>query len=197
MCFLHSDAAIPTTCEGDFNGTLSVALLHEINPAVPPLFGDFKDTKNGTIYLSNCGGSSVYYAANSNRLEAVLPCLTLSAQCQGAMGCAVGYWGKATTLTVLRFYRVAGKYRAQVALGKGVDITENPTSWGAMWPTVGIELGVDDEKLVRVAASNHFAATEGDFVDEVLYACRLYGMPVERIDSNEALGAAFEARAYL
>ena len=190
----EGDEPVPTTCEGDFNGTLSVALLQALNPAVPPLFGDFKYAKGGTIYISNCGGSSVYYAANSMDPEKVLPELTFEGQCQGAMGSAVGYWGKATTLTVLRLYRIAGAYRVQLALGKGITITENPTSWGAMWPTIGIELGVDDEKLVRVAAGNHFAATEGDFVEEAGYLFRFYGIPVERIDSDEALDAAFASR---
>jgi len=188
------ETPVPATCEGDFNGTLSVALLQALNPAVPPLFGDFKHASGGTIYISNCGGSSVYYAANSMNPDKVLPELRFEGQCQGAMGGAVGYWGKATTLTVLRLYRIAGEYRVQMALGKGITITENPTSWGAMWPTIGIDLGVDDEKLIRVAAGNHFAATDGDFIEEAEYLFRFYGIPVERIDSNEALDAAFFAR---
>jgi L-fucose isomerase len=171
-----------------------VALLQALNPAVPPLFGDFKYAKGGTIYISNCGGSSVYYAANSMDAAKVLPELRFEGQCQGAMGSAVGYWGKATMLTILRLYRIAGRYRVQVALGRGLDITENPTSWGAMWPTIGIALGVDDEKLIRVAAGNHFAATDGDVVEEAEHLFRFTGIPVERIDSNEALDAAYAAR---
>lgn len=188
------DEPVPTTCEGDFNGTLSVALLQALNPGVPPLFGDFKYVRGGTMYISNCGGSSVYYAANSMDPKKVLPQLRFEGQCQGKMGAAVGYWGKATTLTVLRLFRIGGEYRVQLGLGKGLTIKENPTSWGAMWPTIGIALGVDDEKLVRVAACNHFGATEGDFVEEAEYLFRFYGIPVERMDSNEALDAAFAAR---
>ncbi len=192
----RDDEIFPTTCESDFHGTLSVALLKAINPTVPPLFGDFKYIKNGTIYISNCGGASVYYAANSNKLADVLPQITLEGQCQGKMGCAVGYKGKETLLTVLRLYRVRGEYKAQAAVGRGLTITEHPTTWGTMWPTVGIELGVDDEKFVRVAASNHFTATEGDYIDELQFVCRLYGIPVERIDSDAELDTIFENRIY-
>ena len=61
---------------------------------IPPLFGDLKSIENGYIIISNCGGPSAYYGANSNNYKEVLKNLTIMPQCQGKSGGAFGYKGK-------------------------------------------------------------------------------------------------------
>jgi hypothetical protein len=59
--------------------------------------------------------------------------------------------------------------------------------FGQMWPNVYVRLGTDPDLLFRIAASNHPVATDGDISAEVGYACRLLGIPIVRLDSNESM----------
>lgn len=71
---------LPTVCEGDIKGLLTVTMLHKVSGA-PPLFGDLKYIGDGKIIISNCGGSSAYYAAPGESTTKVLSRLTFAGQC--------------------------------------------------------------------------------------------------------------------
>ena len=147
------------------------------------------------IIISNCGGSSVWYAANSSDPKKVLPAVRVSGQCQGASGGAVGYDGQPGELTVARLVRVAGQYSMQLGLGRSLPITDDVTCnirWGNMWPHVAIDLGVDPRLFIAAAGSNHYNAVPGDFTREVAAFCREAGVPVVRIDDDYSLAAFVE-----
>lgn len=181
---------IATVCEGDIKGLISCALLEQIAPETPPLFGDLKYIGRDHIIISNCGGSSIYYAANSTRAKDVLPKVTIKGQCQGESGGAVGYDGAPGEITLARLTKIKGQYYMQLGLGKIREITpqvrEN-IKWGRMWPHVAIDLGVNPQKLARIIGSNHLSGTPSNLLEEVFYACREAEIPVVRIDSEEQM----------
>ena len=181
---------VPTVCEGDIKGLITCALLGLIEPGTPPLFGDLKYMGPEYIIISNCGGSSVYYAALSNEAKQALPRVTWGPQCQGAAGGAIGYCGAPGPLTVARLVRIEGEYLMQLGLMRAREITPEITEkiiWGQTWPHIAIEHGVDRDLLARAVGSNHYCALPGDHIAELQHACREAGLEVLRLDSNDEL----------
>jgi L-fucose isomerase len=175
---------MPTVCEGDIKGLLTSALLHQMQPDLPPLFGDLKFVSNDYITISNCGASSIYYAANSLKPADVLSRLTIGPQCQGKSGGAFGYDGLPQRLTVARLYRLDGEYRMQLMLGEALAFTPEMKKhiiWGQTWPHVAIRLGIDAQEFVKRAGANHFVAIPGDFLAEAKYACQAAGITIEAL----------------
>ncbi|HII30117.1 hypothetical protein AUJ69_02980 [Candidatus Woesearchaeota archaeon CG1_02_47_18] len=187
---------IPTVCEGDIKGLLTSCILHQLNPEIPPLFGDLKYVNDDYFIIANCGAASVYYAANSCRACDVLPNITISAQCQGSSGGAVHYRGRKCQVTVARLIRIAGHYIMQLGLGKGRDVDDKIMSemlWGRMWPHVAVDLGITASDLLEVAGSNHYSLTTGDITAEITHLCREAAIPVLRLDHKEEI-ARFKAQ---
>jgi len=185
---------IPTVCEGDIKGLVTSVALSKIT-SVPPLFGDLKQVKKEYIILSNCGGASVYYAANSTDPGQALPHVRLEAQCQGASGAAVGYFGKEGPVTVARLQRVNGVYFMQLGHGRAMAVSKDMADqilWGQTWPHVCIDIGVAPGLFQNIAASNHYSAVPGDCTKSVEYFCREAGIRVLRIDSDDGAKAAME-----
>ena len=58
---------------------------------------------------------------------------------------------------------------------------------GQAWGKVVINLGVEANNFVKVIGGNHLSATLGDVSGEVELVCRMWGIPVVRIDSDESL----------
>jgi len=180
---------VATTCEGDTKGLLTSLLLERIHGSAPAGFGDIRNMSVGGkqhLLISNCGGASVYYAANSLEPNAVLPELRLRGQCQGASGGAVGYSGKsAGAATICRIIRRAGEYTMQVAVGKMVDVTDEESgrlTWGRMWPLSLFDLELDLQEFIEKTGSNHYSFVPGDHLRAVEHACGLLGMPIERLN---------------
>lgn len=186
---------IPTVCEGDIKSLVSAMMLHQFNPKIPPNFGDLKYFGKDFMLLANCGSSSIYYAKNSLLAEKTLPKVTLEAQCQGVSGGAVGYRANPGQITMLRLIRVEDKHYFQMAVGESTPITEEMEAeikWGKCWPHTAIKFGVSRELLCRIAASNHYVYTPGDFSREITYISKILKIPIMRLDSDEEIQKALE-----
>ena len=55
------------------------------------------------------------------------------------------------------------------------------------WGKVHVDLGVKGENFVKVIGANHLSATLGDVTAEVEAACRLWGVSVVRLDSDDEM----------
>jgi L-fucose isomerase-like protein len=55
------------------------------------------------------------------------------------------------------------------------------------WGKVIVDLGVKGENFVKVIGANHLSATLGDVTAEVETACRLWGISVVRLDSDDEM----------
>jgi L-fucose/D-arabinose isomerase len=189
---------IPTVCEGDVKSLMTSILLNTISPETPVQFGDLREINGmpNLIVIANCGGSSLYYAANSNRAADVLPRVTLQHQIHGASGASITFQGQSTPATVARLCRVNGHYWMHLGAGQAVTVTDdimNRRKWAREWPTVAVDLGVDSRAFARVAASNHYCLIPGDRTAEMGYGCQLAGIPVLRIDSERGIQDAVAA----
>jgi L-fucose/D-arabinose isomerase len=189
---------IPTVCEGDVKSLITSILMNAISPDTHVHFGDLREINDAPnwIVIANCGGSSLYYAANSNRAADALPNVTLQHQIHGASGASVTFKGRAGTATVARLCRVRGRYSMHLGAGQTVQVTDeimNRRKWAREWPTVVVDLGVSSEAFARVAASNHYCLIPGDRTREITYACAQAGLPVFRIDSAQGIEQAMAA----
>ncbi len=186
---------IPTVCEGDVKSLITSVLMNTISPETPVQFGDLREINDAPhwIVIANCGGSSLFYAANSNRASDALPNVTLQHQIHGVSGASVTFQGKATQATVARLCRVRGQYSMHLGVGRTIDVTDeimNRRKWAREWPTVVVDLGVRSDAFARVAASNHYCLIPGDHSREIGYACAQAGLPVFRIDTEQGIEQA-------
>ncbi len=184
----------PTVCEGDIKGLLTSMLLHALNPGVPPAFGDLVSAGDDHIEFANCGAGSVFWAANSLDPAKAFGRTRAVSNIHGVSGAAFSYFGAAAQdVTVARLTRIKGRHYMQVGAGKALDaerfLTEMlgekvDTHLGQTWGKVVVDLGVKASNFVKVIGANHLSATLGDVTGEVETACRLWGIPVVRLDSD-------------
>ncbi len=176
---------ISVTCEGDVKGLFTCCILSLLTGGkIPSLFGDLKLIEKDYIILSNCGGSSLYYASNSNDPKFALENLKIMPQCQGKSGAAFGYNGKKFSncnATVARLVRENRDYVMHLFKGETLDITDsmiNKIGFGNTWPHIGVKTGKDMQEFALKIASNHYCLIPGDFIFEVKKLCELFGIKV-------------------
>ena len=199
--FTHNEEAsqciYPTVCEGDIKGLLSSVLLHALNPSVPPVFGDLISVGDDHIEFANCGAGSLFWAANSMDPDRALRNTSAVGNIHGVSGAAFSYYGKAAEkVSVARLTRIRGQYYMQLGTGSAYDsedflkklLGENVNSHlGHTWGKVVVNLGVKANNFVKAVGANHLSATLGDVAREVELVCRMWGIPVIRMDSDEEL----------
>lgn len=178
---------IPVACEGDVNGLIGLALLHAVNPDVPPLFGDFVAYADEHVLLRNCGSSSVYWAGLSMTPENSLGRVELLPNMHGKSGAAVHYETPAAAeITACRLFRFQGELK--MMLGKGRIIAESEgSSYSDPWPHTRVDFGVDTTLLFEAYPCNHSSLTMGDLTLEIETFCTLAGIEVLRMDSETEL----------
>jgi L-fucose isomerase-like protein len=187
--------AWPTVCEGDIKGLLTSMLFHAINPEIPPAFGDLVSVGDDHIEFANCGAGSVFWAGNSSKARDVLPRVEAVANIHGQSGAAYRYFGvEAPRITVGRLTRIDGRYYMQLGTGKELDSRKflertlgdrEKSHLAGTWGKVIVNLGVKADNFVKVIGANHLSATLGDVTAEVETACRVWGIKVVRLDSDQ------------
>lgn len=187
----------PTVCEGDIKGLLTSMLLHALNQNVPPAFGDLVSVGDDHVEFANCGAGSVFWAGNSLDPRVSLKNIEAVSNIHGVSGAAFSYFGKAAPqVTVARLTRIKGCYYMQLGRGRALDARGFLTKMmgekvrghlGQAWGKVVVDLGVKGENFVKVIGANHLSATLGDVTREVETACRVWGIPVVRLDSDEEM----------
>jgi L-fucose isomerase len=185
---------VPFACEGDLNGVVTVAILHALNPAVPPLFGDLVSFRKDHVLVRNCGGASVYWAGRSLEPERSLLRVRLAANLHGKSGAALHYETPAGgEVTFARLFRQGGRFR--MLLGEGLlrEAAEG-SRYDDPWPHTRLDLGVDPALLFRYVPCNHGSLTEGRLGAEIETACGYAGVPVCRCDDETSLRRLLASR---
>jgi len=192
-----SQRIYPTVCEGDIKGLLTSVLLHALNPPVPPAFGDLISAGDDHIEFANCGAGSLFWAANSMEPGKAFKHVSAVGNIHGVSGAAFSYYGKAADqVTVARLTRIRGNYYMQLGAGSAYDAEDFLKELlgegvhrhlGHTWGKVVVNLGVKANNFVKAVGANHLSATLGDVTKEAELVCRMWGIPVVRIDSDEAL----------
>jgi L-fucose/D-arabinose isomerase len=186
---------LPFVCEGDLNGAATAALLHALNPAVPPLFGDLVSYRSDHLLMRNCGASSAYWAGRSADPSVSLPRLSLAANLHGRSGAALRYetpGGGAVTFA--RLFREQGRFG--MMLGEGRILPEAEGSlYDDPWPHTRLSLGVDPALLFKAMPVSHGTLTEGRLAAEIETACAYAGLPIYRCDDEAGLRSLVAGRA--
>lgn len=185
-------ATVPVVCEGDVKGLVTCALLHQMNPKSPPLFGDLKYVDDNLMIISNCGAASIYYSGLSTRACDCLPDVWIKGQVQGASGGAVGFYSKPSDVTVARVTKIDGEYWMQYGKGQIVRINDeirDKIVWGKMWPNTPIRISAPRDLLISAVGSNHYSASPGDLTGEIEAFCRFHSISKVRLDSESELQA--------
>jgi L-fucose isomerase-like protein len=178
---------VPFACEGDLNGVVTAALLHAVNPSVPPLFGDLVSFRKDHVLLRNCGGASVYWADRSLEPARSLPRVRLSANLHGKSGAAVNFETPAGgDVTFARLFRLDDRFRMLLGEGRIREAAEG-SRYDDPWPHTRLDLGVDPAFLFRCIPCNHGTLTEGRLGAEIETACGFAGVPVSRCDDETSL----------
>jgi L-fucose isomerase-like protein len=188
---------IPFACEGDLNGVASLAMLHQLEPGVPPLFGDLVAYRSDHVLLRNCGASSVYWAGLSNDPAVSLPQARLRPNLHGASGAAIGYETPAcSAVTFARLFRQNGSFA--MLLGKGSILGHDAGSeYDDPWPHTRLSLGVDSRELFSAMPCNHGSLSVGDMTAEIEFLCAYAGLRVFRCDDDRDLRALRDSRGDL
>ncbi len=188
--------AVPVACEGDLKALLTMVMLHQINPGAPPLFGDTIWFRKGSLLLSNCGSSSVWWAGRSADPRVSLPKVSLMPQLHGKSGSSVFSVTPPGKVTYARLFRIKGRYFMYLGAGE-VPSAARQIDRAPGWPQTQVDLGTDPYLLFATSPSNHGCLTEGDVTGEVEAFCRAAGISVVRCDSNESLQRHIDQRASL
>jgi len=185
--------AVPVACEGDLKALLTMVMLQQLVPSVPPLFGDTIWFRKGSTLLSNCGSSSVWWAGRSGNPREALARVSLLPQLHGRSGSTVFYVTPPGPVTYARLYRVRRRYF--MYLGAGVVPRCAAIDRAPGWPQTQVDFGTDPYLLYATSPSNHGCLTDGDVTAEVEAFCRLAGIAVVRCDREESLKRHLEERA--
>jgi L-fucose isomerase-like protein len=178
--------ALPTACEGDLPGLATLAMLHAVNPAEAPLFGDLAMYQPGFVLLRNCGASAVSWAGGLDHLE-------VKPNIHGRSGGALSYETPAEPeVTFARLFRVGG--RMSLMLGEGSIASPTADSqFPDPWPHTRLVLPVDPYLLYRAAPCNHGSLTRGRRARSLEILARLAGLQVVRCDREASLASYLES----
>ncbi len=187
---------LPVACEGDLKALLTMVMLHQINPSVPPLFGDTIWFRKDSMLLSNCGSSSVWWAGRSSDPATSLSKVSLMPQLHGKSGSSVSYVTPGGKVTYARLFRVKGRYFMYLGAGE-VPRNAQRIDRAPGWPQTQISFGTDPYLLYATSPSNHGCLTGGDATPEIEAFCRSAGISVVRCDSNESMQRFIDQRASL
>lgn len=174
---------VPTACESDANGALTMQFLSLLSGGEPTSLMDIKlfREEDQVLVIANCGGLATSLSSNEKSPEAYLKNVELHPHLFGEAG------GAATQLivapgpvTLARLVRVAGKYRMMILPGETIPATKEelkPTGWS--WPHAFVKIPLDLIRFLEIGASNHLHLVRGNYIEELKELCRLFEIDYE------------------
>jgi L-fucose isomerase len=178
-----SKKVIPTACESDANGALTMQFLSLLSGGKPVSLMDIKlfRESDDVLVLANCGGMALSFSSNSINPEEYMKNVEMHPHLFGdAGGGATQFVVAPGVVTVARLVRVAGRYKMFIIPGETIDATKAdlvPTGWS--WPHAFIKMRLDLQRFLQVGASNHLHLVKGDYVNELIELCQLFQIEYE------------------
>lgn len=172
---------IPTGCEGDLDGALSMQILKLLTDS-PVLFIDLRhyDPADNVFVFGNCGAQATYFAGKSNDPGENLKDVTFYPQVlyfyRGG-GATVQYMCAPGEVTIARLARRDGKYWMAIISGEFVSYPEEKLKEiSPEWPQGFAKLFVDVDELISELGANHVHAVYGNWVRELKDVCDIMGI---------------------
>ena len=173
---------IPTSCEGDSDGALTMEILKHVSDGKPVTLQDvFKFEGERTLVLANCGAGAPFYSAYSDDPDANLKNVFLQPHGFGAAGGASMQFNYAPgTNTLARLTRDNLQYKMLITCGRVLEKTrEDLKNYSWFRPTSIMELEVPGEILASHLDSNHMLTVYGDYTRELVEFCKIKGIPYD------------------
>lgn len=182
-------APVPTSCECDCDGALTMRILNLCAEGNPSCLLDIKffDGASKEFVLANCGSVAPYFA-DPDSPEACLKKIALMPHIFGeAGGAAVQMIAKPGPVTVARLYRSNGNY----VLGCFEGTTrmyplEKLRETTYCYPHAFVEAEADYEAFYQKINSNHLHMVYGNYAEVLKEFCRITG--IEYICFNKEKG---------
>lgn len=170
---------IPTACEADCDGAITMKLLSICSDNSPTNLVDIKyfDKENKEFILANCG-SMAFYFANPNDQNRALSDISLLPHVFGkAGGAAVQMIAKKGKVTVARLFRKNGEYVMgcfEGALEQRAIEELHKTTW--CYPHEFVKADIDYDKFFQTINSNHLHTVYGSYSGALELFCRMKGI---------------------
>jgi L-fucose isomerase len=171
---------IPTACEADGDGALTMQVLNLIS-GYPTLLFDVRsyDFQNEVFVCCNCGALPSWYAARSDDPQQNLAAVHLEpviAKYAGG-GAHFPYVCKAGEITVARLSRVDGGYHLFIARGEFVDFPrEKMAETCPVWPHGYVRMNIKPREFIDCYNTNHAHVVPGDHTQALQFYCELMGI---------------------
>lgn len=170
---------IPTSCESDSDGALTMKLLSICSGNQPTNLVDIKffDNEKKEMILANCGSMAPYFADPENKEVAMSKISLLPHVFGKAGGSSVQMIAKEGKVTIARLFRKNGKYVLGCFEG---ELEMRPleelkkTSW--CYPHEFVKADIDYEKFFQTMNSNHLHTVYGSYSQVLKQFCEMKGI---------------------
>ena len=170
---------IPTSCESDSDGALTMKLLSICSGNQPTNLVDIKffDNEKKEMILANCGSMAPYFADPENKEVAMSKISLLPHVFGKAGGSSVQMIAKEGKVTIARLFRKNGKYALGCFEG---ELEMRPleelkkTTW--CYPHEFVKADIDYEKFFQTINSNHLHTAYGSYNEVLEEFCKMKGI---------------------
>jgi L-fucose isomerase len=176
----------PIVCatEADMDGALTMEIFKHMT-GTPVLFADVRhyDRQDDVWDLCNSGQHATYFAGKSFRPEDNLPRVRLYPALMyfPAGGASVAHIAAPGPVTLARLARRQGRYWMAIVPADFVEYPEEEAWRKAQattpeWPHAFARFRVPPDVFLASYDSNHIHGVYGDYVQELVWVCRILGM---------------------
>lgn len=178
---------IPTACESDCDGALTMKLLSICSGNQPASLVDIKyiDEIKKEFILANCGSMAPYFSDQDEPKKAMKKVSLLPHIFGAAGGAALQMIAKEGPVTVARLFRKNGKYilacfEGQLEMRPIEELRK--TAW--CYPHQFLKADIDYEKFLQTVNSNHLHTVYGRYCEVLKLFCQMKN--IEYICYNNA-----------
>lgn len=172
-------APIPTSCECDCDGALTMKLLSLCAGGAPSCLVDIRyfSGEDREFILANCGSMAPYFADPKNSNHGLKETYLLPHVFGQAGGAAVQMVARAGAITCARLIRDKGRYILTCFEG---EMYEKPREelhkTNYSYPTQFIRADIDYEKFFHTMNSNHLHTVYGSYKEVLRNFCEITGI---------------------
>lgn len=170
---------IPTSCECDCDGALTMRLLSLCAGGKPSCLVDIRyfNGEEKEFILANCGSMAPYFADPQDWEKGLKETYLLPHVFGQAGGGAVQMVGKAGAVTCARFIRENGRYILTCFEGEMIEKPrEELRKTNYSYPTQFIRADIDYDKFFHTMNSNHLHTIYGSYKEVLRNFCEITGV---------------------
>ena len=172
-------APIPTSCECDCDGALTMRILSLCAQGKPSCLVDIRyfSGEEKKFILANCGAMAPYFADPKDPENALKESFMLSHVFGEAGGGAVQMVGSEGKVTVARMIRQDGKYILTCFEGDMISQPrEELKKTNYSYPTQFIHADIDYDRFFRTMNANHLHTVYGSYKEVLRHFCEIAGI---------------------